>query len=67
MPILAILFNAFYLFVTLYDDIQKFLDGKTPVMNSVFGLVVVAIGIPFYAYFKRKSKGRPGGDELQGE
>ena len=54
MPLLVILFNGFYLVVTLYDDIRNYLDGKTPVMNSVFGLVVVALGIPFYLYFRRR-------------
>ena len=54
MPLLVILFNGFYLVVTLYDDIRNYLDGRTPVMNSVFGLVVVALGIPFYLYFRRR-------------
>jgi APA family basic amino acid/polyamine antiporter len=53
MPLLVILFNGGYLLLTLYDDVRNYLDGKTPVMNSVFGLVVVALGIPLYIYFRR--------------
>jgi APA family basic amino acid/polyamine antiporter len=53
MPLLVILFNGGYLLLTLYDDVRNYLDGKTPVMNSVFGLVVVALGIPLYVYFRR--------------
>jgi APA family basic amino acid/polyamine antiporter len=56
LPCLVIVFNAFYLSVTLYDDVRNYLQGKTPVMNSVFGLVMVLLGIPLYAYFKRSRK-----------
>jgi basic amino acid/polyamine antiporter, APA family len=56
MPVVVILFNAFYLFITLADDIQKYADGKTKLMNSVFGIVMTAIGIPLFYYFKWKSK-----------
>ena len=56
IPILVILFNAFYLIITLVDDIQKYIEGKTRLMNSVFGIVVTAAGIPLYYYFRRKYK-----------
>jgi APA family basic amino acid/polyamine antiporter len=57
MPLLVILFNGGYLFFTLYDDIRNYLDGKTPVMNSVFGLVVVSLGIPLYLFFRKRRRG----------
>lgn len=56
IPILVILFNAFYLVITLVDDIQKYMEGKTRLMNSVFGIVVTAAGIPLYYYFRWKYK-----------
>lgn len=59
LPWLVIAFNAFYLFVTLYDDVRNYLLGKTPVMNSVFGIVLVLLGIPLYIYF-RKTRPVPG-------
>ncbi len=31
-------------------------DGKTRVMHYVFGIVVVAIGIPLYFYFRHRYK-----------
>jgi APA family basic amino acid/polyamine antiporter len=40
----------------LYNDINNYITGKTHVINSVFGLVLTAIGIPLYWYFKRKNK-----------
>jgi len=56
IPILVILFNAFYLVITLVDDIQNYIEGKTRLMNSVFGIVVTAAGIPLYYYFRWKYK-----------
>ena len=55
MPVLVLLFNAFYLVIMLYNDINNYITGKTHVINSVFGLVLTAIGIPLYWYFKRKN------------
>ncbi|HET9746264.1 MAG TPA: amino acid permease [Chitinophagaceae bacterium] len=58
IPILVILFNAFYLIITLVDDIQKYLEGTSRLMNSVFGIVVTAAGIPLYYYFKWRYGGK---------
>jgi len=38
---------------TLVSDINSFIEGKTQIINSVFGLFLVAIGIPFYLYFNK--------------
>ena len=56
IPVLVILFNAFYLIITLVDDIQNYIEGKTRLMNSVFGIMVTAAGIPLYYYFRWKYK-----------
>ena len=56
VPILVIFFNAFYLIITLIDDIQNYINGKTRLMNSVFGIMVTAAGIPLYYYFRWKNK-----------
>lgn len=58
VPIIIILFNAFYLIITLVDDIQKYMEGKTRLMNSVFGIVVTAAGIPLCYYFRWRYKSR---------
>ncbi|HET6766968.1 MAG TPA: amino acid permease [Chitinophagaceae bacterium] len=58
VPILVILFNAFYLVITLVDDIQNYIGGKTKLMNSVFGIAVTAAGIPLYYYFRRRYKNK---------
>jgi APA family basic amino acid/polyamine antiporter len=58
MPILVIFFNAFYLVVILYNDITNYINGKTHIMNSVFGLALTASGIPLYWYFKKKYRSK---------
>ena len=39
-------------------DIQNYIEGKTRLMNSVFGIMVTATGIPLYYYFRWKYKGK---------
>lgn len=56
VPILVIIFNSFYLVITLIDDIQNYLEGKTVLMNSVFGLMITICGIPLYWYFNRQKR-----------
>ncbi len=58
-PLAFIIFTLFYLGTTLYNDITAYSSGKSPVINSVLGLLLTATGIPFYWYFqhqKRKTK-----------
>ncbi len=55
LPIIFILFSTLYVVITLYNDISNYLDGKSPIINSVFGLALTALGIPLYWYFKKKN------------
>jgi basic amino acid/polyamine antiporter, APA family len=54
IPIIFILFTLFYLGSTLYNDISNYNHGRTPMINSVMGLLLTLAGIPLYIYFKRK-------------
>jgi APA family basic amino acid/polyamine antiporter len=54
MPVLVIFFNLLYLVITVYNDVGNYIAGKTHVINSVFGIVLCLIGVPFYFYFKKK-------------
>lgn len=56
MPALVIIFNLLYLVITIYNDVNNYLSGKTHIINSVFGIALCLIGIPFYFYFKKKYK-----------
>jgi APA family basic amino acid/polyamine antiporter len=55
-PIIFIFFASVYIVFTLYSDIQNFRSGQAPIINSLMGLVWVAIGIPGYIYWSRKKK-----------
>ena len=54
LPAIFILFTTLYVVITLYNDINNYLEGKSSIINSVFGIVLTAIGIPLYWYFKKK-------------
>jgi len=56
LPALFILFTLFYLVTTIYNDIAAYSSGKSPIINSVFGLVLTVAGIPFYWYFQRQKR-----------
>jgi APA family basic amino acid/polyamine antiporter len=54
VPILFILFSSFYVVMTIWNDVTNYLNDRQPVINSLLGLLITAIGIPLYFYFKRK-------------
>lgn len=54
VPILFVAFATFYVVSTVVNDINNYVEGKVPVINSVFGLAIIATGIPLYWYFKAK-------------
>ena len=56
LPALFVAFTVFYLVVTLYTDIHNYATGKSPIIQSVFGLLLTATGIPFYLYFQRQKR-----------
>jgi APA family basic amino acid/polyamine antiporter len=51
-----IVFTLFYLGTTLYNDITAYSSGKSPIINSVLGLLLTATGVPFYWYFQRQKR-----------
>jgi APA family basic amino acid/polyamine antiporter len=56
IPLAFILFTLFYLGTTLYNDITAYSSGKSPIINSVFGLALTVTGVPFYWYFQRQKR-----------
>ncbi|MCU0425551.1 MAG: amino acid permease [Candidatus Kapabacteria bacterium] len=54
VPAIFVLFAAVYVVITLYNDVSAYMNGSSPIINSVFGLFLVATGLPFYFYFQRK-------------
>lgn len=58
LPAIFLLFTGFYLATTVYNDIDNYAKGKVPFINSFLGMLLTAIGIPLYYYFKRKNTSR---------
>ncbi len=54
IPIIFVLFSFVYVALTLYNDIVNYYAGNSQIINSLFGLLLVAIGLPFYIYFKKR-------------
>ncbi|HXL58413.1 MAG TPA: amino acid permease [Chitinophagaceae bacterium] len=54
VPLVFIAFSAFYFVITMYNEVSNYLSGKAQIINSVFGLVLIATGIPVYWLFKKK-------------
>jgi APA family basic amino acid/polyamine antiporter len=53
VPAVFVTVASFYVIITLYNDIVAYAQGQTPIINSVFGLLLVASGLPLYWYFRR--------------
>ncbi len=56
VPAIFILFTCFYLVTTVYNDISNYVSGKAPFINSVLGMLLTAIGIPLFFYFRGKNR-----------
>jgi APA family basic amino acid/polyamine antiporter len=41
---------------TIWNDVTNYINGRVPVVNSLLGLSVTALGIPVYLYYRRKKQ-----------
>jgi APA family basic amino acid/polyamine antiporter len=55
-PIIFIFFASVYIVFTLYTDIINYTTHKVPLINSLMGLLWVAIGVPGYIYWSLKKR-----------
>jgi len=55
-PVIFMFFASVYIVFTLYSDILNHSAGKAPLINSLMGLVWVALGVPGYLYWTMKRK-----------
>jgi basic amino acid/polyamine antiporter, APA family len=53
VPAIFIAFTLFFLSTTLINDIRLYSEGKTDIINSLLGLLLTALGVPFYLYFRK--------------
>ncbi|MHB9030541.1 MAG: APC family permease, partial [Candidatus Latescibacterota bacterium] len=49
-----VFFSMIYVVFTLYSDITNYMSGRAPLINSLMGVVLVALGIPGYLYWNRQ-------------
>jgi APA family basic amino acid/polyamine antiporter len=56
VTLLFIVFTAFFLISTIYNDITNYLHHRQPVVNSLLGVAIAALGIPLYFYFRKKKQ-----------
>jgi APA family basic amino acid/polyamine antiporter len=54
VPILFIAFASFYVVSTIWNDINNYITGQMPIINSLLGIGIILLGIPFYWYFTKK-------------
>jgi APA family basic amino acid/polyamine antiporter len=54
VPVVFIAFAGFYVVSTVWNDVLRYIAGETPVVNSLLGLAVTALGIPLYLYFRKR-------------
>lgn len=57
VPVIFIAFAAAFLVFSLWSDVQQYLEGlrngTDPILNCVYGLVILCAGLPFYWLFRR--------------
>jgi basic amino acid/polyamine antiporter, APA family len=58
VPAIFVLATLVFLILTLYNDISNYRNGISPLINSVFGLLLTGLGVPLYFYFKRSRAAR---------
>lgn len=61
VPLIFVVFSIFFVGFTVYSDILNFINnnfapGEPRIIKSMFGLLLVLAGVPFYIYFKIKNK-----------
>jgi len=54
IPGFFVLFSTFFLLATLYNDINNYLQGHSSLINSLFGLLLTALGVPLYFCFRQQ-------------
>ncbi|KXK54836.1 MAG: amino acid permease-associated region, partial [Chlorobi bacterium OLB7] len=60
VPAIFVVFAVLYLGLTIYNDLNDYAiataAGQPAVIKSVFGLALVAVGLPVYWYYRKRSR-----------
>jgi APA family basic amino acid/polyamine antiporter len=54
LTILFVSFTLLYFIITMYSDIKNYVEGKSPMIHSAFGCILLLAGIPLYLYFRKQ-------------
>lgn len=54
IPIVFIAFAGVFLVFTVVSDITNYRNGTSPIINALYGVLLLAFGIPFYLRFRSK-------------
>ena len=54
LPFTILILTLSYLVLTLYSDITSYLEGRVPIINSVFGIAFTLAGVPLFLFFRKK-------------
>jgi len=60
VPWIFVIFAVAYLGLTIYNDIDNYntavAAGQPAIINSAFGLLLVAVGVPIYFFYRSRSR-----------
>jgi APA family basic amino acid/polyamine antiporter len=56
VPWVFVIFSIGFLALTVYNEVTAYNAGKAPMINSVFGTVLVLIGAPIYFFYRSRQK-----------
>lgn len=56
IPLTFVLVAGVYVVLTLYNDVSNYINGKSEIINSTFGLLLVLVGLPLYYFFRYRNK-----------
>ena len=55
VPVVFIVFAAGFLVFTVWSDIRNYINGDAPIINALYGMIMLAAGAPLYARFRRRA------------
>lgn len=52
VPIVFIVFAIAFLGFTIVSDVTNYLNGTSPIINALYGIILLLAGVPFYLRFR---------------